>query len=58
MRVKRVLDRGETLVELLVAVTILGMTVLAAIGGLTTSIMASDKHQEACDGRRPTSRIR
>jgi type II secretory pathway pseudopilin PulG len=43
---KPVLDRGETLVELLVAVTILSMTVLAAIGGLTTSIMASDKHQK------------
>jgi type II secretory pathway pseudopilin PulG len=43
---KPVLDRGETLVELLVAVTILGMTVLAAVGGLTTSIMASDRHQK------------
>jgi len=46
MRGKHVLDRGETLVELLVAITILGMTVLAAIGGLTTSIMASDRHQK------------
>ena len=46
MRVKRVLDRGETLVELLVAITILGMTVVAAVGGLTTSIMASDRHQK------------
>ncbi len=46
MRVTRAFDRGETLVELLVAITILGMTVLAAIGGLTTSIMASDRHQK------------
>ena len=46
MRAKRVHDRGETLVELLVAMTILGMTVVATIGGLTTSIMASDRHQK------------
>ena len=29
-------ERGETLVELLVAVTILGLTVVAVIGGLAT----------------------
>jgi type II secretory pathway pseudopilin PulG len=46
MRAKRVHDRGETLVELLVAISILGVTVLATIGGLTTSIMASDWHQK------------
>ena len=46
MPLKAVLDRGETLVELLVAVTILGLTVLATVGGLTTSIMASDRHEK------------
>jgi len=46
MRAKRAHDRGETLVELLVAITILGMTVVATVGGLTTSIMASNWHQK------------
>lgn len=46
MRARRVHDRGETLVELLVAITILGMTVVATVGGLATSIMASERHQK------------
>ena len=46
MRVKRVLDRGETLVELLVAVTIMGVTVVAVVGGLATAIIMSDIHRE------------
>jgi type II secretory pathway pseudopilin PulG len=46
MRVKPALDRGETLVELLVAVMILGVTVVALIGGLTTSILLSDTHRK------------
>jgi type II secretory pathway pseudopilin PulG len=46
MRVKRVLDRGETLVELLVAVSIMGVTVVAVVGGLATAIIMSDIHRE------------
>ena len=46
MRVPPVVDRGETLVELLVAVMILGVTVVALIGGLTTSILLSDTHRK------------
>jgi hypothetical protein len=39
-------DRGESLIELLVAVTIMGITVVAVIGGLTTSIVVSDISRE------------
>jgi hypothetical protein len=45
-RLRSASQRGETLVELLVAVTILGLTVVAVIGGLTTSIMMSDGHRK------------
>lgn len=45
-RLRSASQRGETLVELLVAVTILGLTVVAVIGGLATSIMMSDGHRK------------
>ena len=37
-------DRGETLLELLIAVAILGIVVVAIIGTLFTSILVSDSH--------------
>jgi type II secretory pathway pseudopilin PulG len=49
MRLKPVLDGddgGETLIELLVAVIILGLTVVALVGGLTTSILLSGAHRK------------
>ena len=38
-------DRGETLLELLVAVVILGIAVVAIVGGLASSILISDVHR-------------
>jgi type II secretory pathway pseudopilin PulG len=38
--------RGETLIELLVSMTILGITVVALVGGIGTSIMVSDMHRK------------
>lgn len=39
-------ERGETLIELLVAMLILGTTVVAIVGGLGTSIVVSDLHRK------------
>ncbi|HJQ47749.1 MAG TPA: type II secretion system protein [Amycolatopsis sp.] len=39
-------DRGETLLELLVAVVILGIAGVAIAGGLITSVRASDIHRK------------
>ena len=39
-------DRGETLIELLVAVVIMGTAVVAVVGGLGTAIMISDIHRK------------
>jgi type II secretory pathway pseudopilin PulG len=39
-------ERGETLLELLIAVVIMGITVVAVIGGLATSIKISDIHRK------------
>jgi prepilin-type N-terminal cleavage/methylation domain-containing protein len=39
-------DRGETLIELLVAVTIMGIAVVALLGALGTSIRMSDIHRK------------
>ena len=39
-------DRGETLLELLVAVTIMGIAVVAIIAGIGTSILVSDIHRK------------
>jgi prepilin-type N-terminal cleavage/methylation domain-containing protein len=39
-------DEGLTLVELIVTVAILGIAFLAIVGGMTTSILASDIHRK------------
>jgi type II secretory pathway pseudopilin PulG len=39
-------DRGETLIELLVAVVIMGTAVVAIVGGLGTAILMSDIHRK------------
>lgn len=39
-------DRGETLLELLVAVTIMAIALVAIVGGLAASIMVSDIHRK------------
>jgi Tfp pilus assembly protein PilE len=39
-------DRGETLVELLITIVIMGVTVVAVVGGLMTSIQMSDIHRK------------
>lgn len=40
-------DRGETLVEVLVTVVILGLAGVAVMAGLATSVEASDIHRQA-----------
>jgi Tfp pilus assembly protein PilV len=39
-------DRGESLIELLVAVLIMGTAVVAVVGGLGTAIMITDIHRK------------
>ena len=39
-------DRGESLIEILVAVLILGITATAIMGGLLTSVKLSDVHRK------------
>jgi type II secretory pathway pseudopilin PulG len=39
-------DRGETLLELIVAVVIMGIAVVAIVGGITTSVLLSDMHRK------------
>jgi type II secretory pathway pseudopilin PulG len=39
-------DRGESLVELIVAVAILGVAVVAIVAGLGTSVLMSDVHRK------------
>lgn len=39
-------DRGESLLELVIAVVIMGVAVVAIVGGLATSIMVSDIHRK------------
>jgi Tfp pilus assembly protein PilE len=39
-------DRGETLLEVLIAVVIIGIAMVAIIGGLVTSVVMSDIHRK------------
>lgn len=39
-------DAGETLIELIIAMAIMGIAVVAIVGGLATSIMMSDIHRK------------
>lgn len=39
-------DRGETMLELLIAVVIMGVAVVAIIGGLFASLLMSDIHRK------------
>jgi prepilin-type N-terminal cleavage/methylation domain-containing protein len=39
-------ERGESLLELLVAITIMGIAVVAIAGGISISIMVSDSHRK------------
>jgi type II secretory pathway pseudopilin PulG len=43
-------DSGETLIEVLVAVTILGIAAVAILGGLVTSIQSSSMHRNQATG--------
>jgi Tfp pilus assembly protein PilV len=38
-------DRGESLLEVLIAVTIMGVALVAIVGGLVTGILVSDVHR-------------
>lgn len=39
-------DRGETLLELVISVAIMGITVVAIVGGVATSILMTDIHRK------------
>jgi len=39
-------DQGETLIELIIAVAIMGIAVVAIVGGIATSILMSDIHRK------------
>ena len=39
-------DDGETLIELIIAVAIMGIAVVAIVGGIATSILMSDIHRK------------
>ncbi|MEV4314363.1 type II secretion system protein [Actinocrispum sp. NPDC049592] len=39
-------ESGETLLELVIAVVIMGIALVAIIGGLTTSVLVSDVHRK------------
>jgi type II secretory pathway pseudopilin PulG len=39
-------DAGETLIELIMAVAIMGIAVVAVVGGIATSILMSDIHRK------------
>ncbi|MDT5023868.1 MAG: hypothetical protein QOE61_294 [Micromonosporaceae bacterium] len=42
-------DRGETLLELLITVVIMGVAVVALVGGIATSIRMSDIHRKQAE---------
>jgi hypothetical protein len=39
-------DTGETLLELIIAVAIMGVTVVAIVGGIATTLLMSDVHRK------------
>ncbi len=39
-------DTGETLIELIIAMAIMGVTVVAIVGGIATTILMSDVHRK------------
>jgi type II secretory pathway pseudopilin PulG len=39
-------EQGETLLELLIAISIMGVAVVSIIGGLVTSVLISDIHRK------------
>ena len=39
-------DTGETLIEVIMAVTIMGIAVVAIVGGIATTILMSDVHRK------------
>jgi type II secretory pathway pseudopilin PulG len=43
-------DRGETLVELLMTIVIMGIAVVSIVGGLVTAIQMSDVHRKQATG--------
>ena len=49
-RARRSAEAGETLVELLVTIAIIGLAVVALVGGMGTAIMASDGHRQHATG--------
>jgi hypothetical protein len=46
----RASEAGETLAELVVTVAILGIAIVALVGGLATAILASDIHRDHASG--------
>lgn len=42
----RSMDEGETLLELVIAVAIMGIVVVALVGGIATTILMSDIHRK------------
>lgn len=46
MRARPAADRGETLLELVIALAILGIAVVAIVGGLSAAVMLSDVHRK------------
>ena len=39
-------ERGETLIEILVALTIIGIAMVAIVGAMSTGIIVSDRHRK------------
>jgi type II secretory pathway pseudopilin PulG len=39
-------DKGESLLELMISVAIMGIVVVAVVGGIATSVLASDMHRK------------
>jgi prepilin-type N-terminal cleavage/methylation domain-containing protein len=45
-RARQRLDRGETLIELLVSIVIMGIAVVAVVSGMTASVITSDTNRK------------